>query len=393
MVVEIPRDIKINCDMNISSLHDAADQVLDCTRPRNFAFWFLSGTIVVFAAQAVYVTANGGNWAYLIRVGEQANLRPRITAELGEIKATDPLGHDGQMCYVIARDPWDQRGTSEMLRHVDPQYRYRRIAYPLLSGGFGLFSPRATLMGLIVWLAVGAGLSTVALADIAFQRRLPGSVVLLGMINPGILLSAVALTPDSLASGFGMAAIALWLRGRTKGVILCLALATLTKETHFLFAIGIALIAWGQNDRRSAVKVLALPLTCFAVWALWCRMNVANGSSPMHNFTFPGAGIWSAAQQWLNADETALDLMLDFGLGTLGVIMILVIGAAAIRSGNRVVSACGLLWALVALTTSISVWGEPTNLIRVAAPLWPLAWLNGAEAASKKISEPTALPV
>ena len=92
----------------------------------------------MLVAQAVYVNTTGGNWAYLIRVGEQANLRPHITAELGEIKATDELGHGGQMCSVIARDPWDRRGTSELIRHIDPQYRYRRIVYPLLSGGFGL---------------------------------------------------------------------------------------------------------------------------------------------------------------------------------------------------------------------------------------------------------------
>jgi hypothetical protein len=291
------------------------------------------------------------------------------------------------MCYAIARDPWDRNGTSELLRHVDPQYRYRRILYPLLSGGFGFFPPRTTLVGLIFWLAVGAGLTAVACADISYQRGLSGGAVLCSLMNPGMLTAAVALTPDPLASGLALGGLALYHRGHWGWAAAAIALATLTKETHALFAAAMAMDAWLQGRRHRALVVLAVPLASLLFWSAWCRQNVVHGTSPMHNFTFPGTGIVGAIRQWLTSDSSSSDLALNLAVGGLGLVWIVMALGTAIWSKNRVLTLCGLLWALVALCTSISVWGEPTNLIRIATPLYPLACLNAAEALVASASE------
>lgn len=373
-----------------SDLASAHDRLLDCSRAGNFAFWFSSGVFVVLVSQITYLSYQDANWAYLIRVGSESTLRPLIVSELGSVKPTDVLGHDGQMCYAIARDPWDASGTSKLIRHVDPQYRYRRILYPLLSGGLGTFAPRTTLWGLIVWLWVGAGLSAVAVADVAFQHRLSGGFAVANLANPGLLLSAVALTPDALALGFALASVALYLRGRHWGAITLIALATLTKETHVVFAGGMAVDAWLRKQRLKPIAYIAVPLASFAAWSLWCWFHVAHGTSPLHNFTLPGAGIVGAIYQWQTADTTLQDRMLDFALGGLGVGLTGLAAWTALRSSNRVVSICGELWAIISLTTSISVWGEPTNLIRVAAPLWPLVLLNWGEARKSSQRESSA---
>jgi hypothetical protein len=77
---------------------------------------------------------------------------------------------------------------------------------------------------------------------------------------------------------------------------------------------------------------------------------------------------------------------MDFTVGGLGVILIVLAFWTVRRSTNQIVSWCGLLWAMVALCTSISVWGEPTNLIRAIAPLWPLVCINLAESRKQRLA-------
>lgn len=368
----------------------STEQILDCSKPANFLFWFVAGALVVLIPQAAWVQLNGGNWAYLLRVGEDATLRPKIDRELGPVQPTDRLGHDGQMCYAIARDPFDQRQTSELIRHVDPQYRYRRILYPLLAGAVGTAPPAGAMAGLVICLAIGSASLAVAVADLCYEFKLPGPLALVALLNPGVLTSAVALTPDVLATGLAIAGLALWVRGRHTAAIALLAAAVLTKETHVLVAAGIAISAWRVGERREAICVLTGAILPFILWSSWVWWNVVHGTSPMHNFTIPGLGFLQAVEHWLTTSESASELVSDFLLGTFCLVELLLLAGLTVFSPNRVVNYCSLLWAAVGLTTSISVWGEPTNLLRVMAPVWPLMLLNLGEVLRLRRGNPTA---
>jgi len=120
--------------------------------------WLLAGCGLVLAFQTFFVRQHGGDWAVLVRVGAEKPHRAHIEEELGPIVCLDALGHDGQINYLIARDPFCRHETQVILSEFDnPPYRYRRILYPLLAGWFGLLGPRAALAGLLFWLILGAG--------------------------------------------------------------------------------------------------------------------------------------------------------------------------------------------------------------------------------------------
>jgi hypothetical protein len=141
---------------------------LDCSRLGTALFW---GVIGAALALASYVVQGAPNAASLLRVGSTNPLRQQIERELGPITSPDAIGHDGQLYYLIARDPFASGGTVAALASFDvnpPRYRYRRILFPLVAGGLGRFSPRTTLFGMIILAIVGMSLTALATADIAF---------------------------------------------------------------------------------------------------------------------------------------------------------------------------------------------------------------------------------
>src|SRR5690242_11704708 len=101
--------------------------------------WFLAGCGLVLALQTFFVRQHGGDWAVLLHVGADKPHRAFIEEELGPIVCPDALGHDGQVNYLIARNPFYRHDSRAIVNEYDaPPYRYRRILYPLLAGGFGL---------------------------------------------------------------------------------------------------------------------------------------------------------------------------------------------------------------------------------------------------------------
>ena len=72
----------------------------------------------------------------LLQVGETSDVRPLIESQLGEVPLAPGSGHDGQIYYAIGLD-LDGDEVGPLLDHA--AYRYRRILYPLVASGFGLF--------------------------------------------------------------------------------------------------------------------------------------------------------------------------------------------------------------------------------------------------------------
>lgn len=341
--------------------------------PRTLPSWFIIGTLVVLAAQAVTVWVHGGNWTYLLRVGPETPLRARIELELGDVGQPSPVLHDGQIYYVIARDPLGRHGVPGLLSD-EPQYRYRRILYPVLAGGVGLFDPRVTLWGLILWAAIGAGLVTVAMVDLCQTWRLPRWTALLALANPGLLLSAFVLSPDALALGLALAGMALWVRDRHTPAIVLLALAALTRETYILISVGLAAWSCHEKQTRAALAGAVLPLVPVLAWSIWLAHALPAGSIAARNFTLPFTGIVKALPVWFTpaAGTNAGDIVLGLlGLGLLAGSIILIF-----LCRNRLLVWHLALWIALGLAASFYVWGRANNALRVLAPLWVFAALS-----------------
>lgn len=333
------------------------------------ALWFLGGFGLVFGFQAWWVGVHDGNWTVLVKVGSHRPHRDQLASELGPLVYLDELGHDGQFNYMIARDPWCLQDPELYLPGFDmPRYRYRRILFPLLAGGGGLFSPRLTLAGLIFWLAVGNGLVAVAAADLAAAWKLPAMAPLLVVFNLGAILSAQILTGDVLALGLALLGVAWWERRAETAAAVALAGAFLVKDTAFLVGLSIVLAALTQNRLLAAVRLLVLACLPLLVWSLWIQWRLPGGQG-LNNFTFPGGGIIDSFPFWQEKltpliAGSALILFLAFSI------------YLGYRTSNPILKWSCFLWAGLALFLSDGVWAYPANAFRALCPLWTFAVMS-----------------
>ena len=354
---------------------------------RNALGWFAAGAALVLAFQAFWVGLHQWDPTVLLRVGSGLAHKDVVEAELGPVYSLDPLGHDGQINYLLARDPFCRSGTDAYLREFDnPAYRYRRILYPLLAGGAGVFSGPATLAGLVGWIAVGAGLAAAAGCYLARRWALPGLTPFLLLLNPGIYLSAQTLTADALALGFILAGVALWERRWEGAAGVALAAAALVKEACLLVPMCLALTPLFDRRPVAAVRLLAVSALPWLAWSFWVSGRIVGGAGA-NNFDWPGAGILTAVRLWPGLGRA------EVMQGWLALLLVAGSVALAWRTPNAFLRRSCLAWAGLALLLSSDVWGYPGNLLRSLAPLWAFAALAyGTRSAPGRVPAPEPRP-
>jgi hypothetical protein len=334
-------------------------------------FWMAigAGMALVF----MYVQAQG-SWASLLRVGARNPALDRIQSELGPVHPPDPVGHDGQLTYLIARDPFGLDGTPAIISAVDnngPAYRYRRIFLPLLAGGAGTLNGKATLILLIALVAAGLGVSYVAVADLAFQQKVKGGSALLAMINAGALNASMLLMVDTMALGLALCGLALRGRQHFRWSAFALACAAMTKETYALVPLSLA--AWDLAHRRYPKAALGMASVApIALWSVWTAGVFPGGAGGDRNLGLPFAGLIQAIPHWIRHERFPPEIVLAvFGVLTFA-------GTAVCLARAWRAPSAYLLWPwfVLGLCSTILVWGKPHNAARSFAILWPLMVLQ-----------------
>lgn len=351
--------------------------------PLQFAVWFAAGTVAALGVQACFVYTSGqGSWTSLLHVGSESPPRKTLVGQLGPIPHRDRTGHDGQLFYLVARDPFNRHGTDRILAYDNPSYRYRRILFPLLAGGFGGFGPWATLWGMILLSAVGFGLAAAASFELCSRWELPRVTALAAACNLGLMMSLILLVCDALALGLALSAVVLWYRGFAKPAYVLLALAVLTKEYYALFAIALALATLSERRYLRAALLVVLPALPMLAWMGFVRVAVPGGDNSIERFGVPLAGIVESIPYWVRTDR---DFVI-FGLFSLGLIASAAVLLFRVREPFLRWSC--LLWTLMGLSASMLVWGPSNNILRCLAPLWPLVLLAASRAVGERASAP-----
>ncbi len=348
----------------------AAVKILDCSRPGPALFWFVIGASLAVGAMRAQ---NPPNLASLLRVGSTNPLLAQIEQELGPIESPDSVGHDGQIYYLIARDPWATGPTVAALSQFDtnpPRYRYRRILYPLLVGGFGQFDGRTTLFSMILWVAISMGVATVATADLTFHLRGSARAALIASVNVGALVSAMLLTADMLALALALLGLTFAARERRTWAIAAFAVAGLTKELYLFVPLSVALWHWMERRRAQAVVYATLPLLPLIVWAIYVSMRVPDLPIKVASFGVPMVGILTSIPQWRHRNGAEQLVGAYVGVSFVTAAAMVVAGRAGIL---RWVLAPWLTLGLVA--TEVAVWDIPSNVARQFAILWPVGML------------------
>lgn len=328
--------------------------------------WFLIGVSAALLLQWHQVFSTGQGLAMTLRVGDTSPARTVIEAELGEVPVTRGAGHDGQYYYLIARDPLAKGGNAERVDHGG--YRYRRILYPALAGGFGLLGPRPTLVGLSLWAVLGTGLAAAAVLDLS--NTLPARRwALVGVLaNPGIWLSVQLVTADALGLALALWGMALARRRLLIQASVALVAAALTKEQFLAVALGLAAWYWLEGRRRWAVTVAALPTAALVLWSGYVTVAIGQGFAPRPNFGIPFGGVASALLSWQGGHD-AVHTTLALGGALLAVV-------ALFRARDRFLTSVTLPWIGLATFASPLIWGDGNNALRVFAFLWVAAGLG-----------------
>lgn len=326
--------------------------------------WIVAAVILGTAVQAAQVQFSG-SWSGLLAVGAESPLRPLIEQELGPIALTEGRGHDGHAYYAVALDPFLLDPPGE----VDAAYRYRRILLPILGSGLGTLGGWPLLRGLTFVNLGGFVLCVAGLSLIVHQSALPWWLPLGALANVGLYLALQSTTPDALALGLGLLAVAFSIRGQHLGSAILIAAAVLAKETFAVMSLSLGAWAWFELRRmRLATLYLASALPAIA-WTIYLGTRLSNAFETGDNLGLPFVGLIESAGGWTQTSGR------DIGFTVLA-LGLLVLGATSLyRSGPGLWSYLLTPWLLIALVSSHWIWDLGNNSLRTLAPLLPFSLL------------------
>lgn len=324
--------------------------------------------VVGFLIGALYVLRimipNHMDPTIMLAFGEDAPVQSTYArALIGELSVREAFGHDGQVFFIQANDPWLLHPESHAIYMDRPIYRAQRMAYPTIASGFGLFPPE-----LVVWtlpivnvLAMGAG----SLATSRLAQQLGGSTWL-GLafcLNPGVLAELDFSGGGVLALAFGVWGVLAVEQERLWPAAINLGGAALSRETMLASVAVVAWILW-RRRMQGWWAVLALPVSTVVVWGIYIRLRLSGlPSTGIREFaSFPFVGPVEAFEFWRNEPVNLL--------------MILAFVALCIAFTIRTLQSRQILaWAafpslLIASVLSLGVWRYPYDIARVLAPIF-----------------------
>lgn len=331
---------------------------------RSAATWFGVGLVLATCLQLLQGALSAP--AMTLRVGEESSTARFISQDLGEpLPLVEGHGHDGRYSYLVARDPFALRGLADL--EGIGGYRFRRVLYSWLAGGFGILPPRAVLWGLILWSATGYAAAAAAVSLLARQLGTRWWAPLGVLANIGLILSIQLSTADTLALALALWGVVSWMSGRKGWAIAALAAAGLAKDYYLLFGYGIAGFQVRSRGWRSGVLTGLLVSIPLGMWVAWLALHTGNSLSAQDNLAAPFIGMARAVQMWATKGDFVLGLaaLVSFAAALLGVVV----------ARRWLLYWLTIPWLCLAAVSSVNVWRFGNNAVRALAPLWTLAIL------------------
>jgi hypothetical protein len=303
----------------------------------------------------LWVFANGSTDA-LLGVGVDGGARPAVQQEIPDLHLVKDAGHDGQQYYVIARHPFDPQAAAPYLDR--PEYRYRRILFPLLAGALAPDGGRRLIVAFAVVSLAGVALGAWALSELdGAPRWLPLSLA----VTPAVITSLQLSLADSLATCIALAAVLAVQRRRLMLALIAVTLAALTRETFLIVPIGLAFAP--SIPPRWRLLLTTVPTGFVGAWSWWCARQVG---APLlgrggDQLALPPSG-------WVSPHVGA-------GAIAIGSAAALLLGTAAWRSRKRaphVAVVLGLQLLLLLCLADVVAFSWRNSLC-TATPLLPLA--------------------
>jgi hypothetical protein len=313
-----------------------------------------------------------------LALGADSPLQTRYARSLlGDVRVRPGIGHDGRFFFVQANDPWYLHPTETGALLDRPIYRSQRMLFPMIAGGFGLFSPRVVVWSMLVTNVIAMTLGAIIAAKLAESWGLPVWLGLLVPLNIGLLFEVEIGGAGVLAFVCCLSALWALVHDRTWVASALFAGAALTREVMIVFAVGVFVVIW-LDHRQALWPIIATPVVAAGVWLAYVvsRLGGVPGHGPSRGaFGPPFLGLSEAIRaSWLK-DPWA------FVVNVALLIVVILFVPVAVR-GRLPIAWGALPFAALAVFLSAAVWRETFDLARAVAPIFtaaPFAVLSVAE--------------
>ncbi len=283
---------------------------------------------------------------------------------LGDVTLRRDLGHDGRFFFAQANDPWFLEPEVHAVVLDRPVYRAERMLFPMVSGGFGLFSP-----SVVVWAMLVTNLLAITIGAILAARLAAGwgATPWLGLwvpLNIGVLFeldiggAGILAYTCCLGATYALVKDRIWLASTL------FAAAALSKEVMVAYAAGV-FILWWYDRRRYLWPIIVAPLAAMAVWTayLWFRLDGIQGTGGNTGiFDLPFVGFVEAFRAWI---QEPLNLLVSLVL----VAVLVAFGPLALR-GRLPVAWGALPFAGLVVVLSANILREPFDFSRAILPVF-----------------------
>ena len=234
--------------------------------------------VVLAAAAASWATLLAvvalGTYSGDVRAFVCLGERTEHPAALAHVPRTSTYGYDGQYYAALALDPLLRR--PETVAALDaPLYRAGRIGVPLAAWLLAYGHPSVALVAYQVLCWSGCLLAVYLTAVWLVGERRPALWALAIALSAGLATSMFRSTPDGVAVALILLALLLHARGRDRGAVVALVVATLVRETSILASLAIAFIDLRQRRWRQALVAVGAPLLVCGAWQLYLRLHLA----------------------------------------------------------------------------------------------------------------------
>jgi hypothetical protein len=283
---------------------------------------------------------------------------------LEDVNEGQGFSHDGKFFFAQANDPWYLHPEEHAVVLDQPIYRGERMLYPLVAGGFGLFSPDIVVWSMLITNIFAMAVGSLLTAKVAEGEALSTWLGVSFPLNFGLLFELSFGGSGILAYACCVAGVFALRRERAWLAASAFAGAALSREVMIIFALGIFTLRWIE-EREATWRLLTVPIVAMACWDgyLVARLGEMSGAGGgPEKFSAPFLGIIEAFPVWTtDAGHLIVDILI--------VCIIVLFVPVALRSRSPL--AWGALpFVLLAPFLSANVWLGMFNFTRALAPIF-----------------------
>nr|WP_293018188.1 hypothetical protein [Moorena sp. SIO3I8] len=336
----------------------------------------MAAILVLVIVSFFYFVKFEGNITGFFRIGSLFPISPYLNSQKVLIYQGEQ-GYDGQQFLSIALDPWlENSGTIEAI--TPPQYRYRRILYPLLGYLLGFGNPQ-----LIPYAMVGINCLAIILivfvSSLYFKRysgRTWHSLLVLSI--PGVWMVLSLSTADLISSLLLVTAIYFYRNEKPIYTAIAIAAACLTRETMLLMWLAILLTSiWERKGRQLQHLLWAwIPVAGWAIYVFY-HLEAQENLEGSENFGYPLFGI---GQKLINSLTGGLGVKnlfeaYSFALLIAAFVVTILLASQSLRQ-NKVILISAIIYAVLFSMTSMTILGYYLDYSRVYLDIYFLLLLS-----------------